>query len=211
MSPSLWLPNSHNCRLQSCGLRVGLLHITGPEVFFVYYNLLNHRKSSLLQVAQIFIKKTFETQHKILGQFVVTLHPNIQHPAKSAIFSDGNLYSSAGLLIRSWSKEPCSYNFVAPKKLSQRKTAKGSEYCDHNASFLPRMCMDQSPRNLTGQSPKHIFEGWNTFWSQSPPGTNSSRKEQTTTGNKRTRRKRKALQGRKSIKLCTCSKKHAAR
>jgi len=31
--------------------------------------------------------------------------------------------------------------------------------------------MDQSPRNLTGQSPRRIFEGWNTFWSQSPPGT----------------------------------------
>ena len=81
------------------------------------------------------------------------------------------------MLIRSWSKEPCSYYFVAPKKLSLRKGAKGSAYCDHDASFLPRMYMDQSPRNLTGQSPRRIFEGWNTFWSQSPPGTNSSRKK----------------------------------
>jgi len=82
-----------------------------------------------------------------------------------------------GVLIRSWSKEPCSYYFVAPKKLSLRKGAKGSAYCDHDASFLPRMYMDQSPRNLTGQSPRRIFEWWNTFWSQSPPGTNSSRKK----------------------------------
>ena len=41
---------------------------------------------------------------------------------------------SAGLLIRSWSKEPRSYNCVAPKKLPLRKTAQGSAYCDHGAS-----------------------------------------------------------------------------
>ena len=86
--------------------------------------------------------------------------------------------ATCSLLIRSWSKEPCSYYFVAPKKLSLiRKAAKSSAYCDHDASFLPRMYMDQSPRNLTGQSPRRIFERWNTFWSQPPPGTNSSRKK----------------------------------
>ena len=90
---------------------------------------------------------------------------------------------SAGLLICSWSKEPRPYNFVAPKKLSQKKQQKVAHivtiiaYCDHTASFLPRMYMDQSPRNLTGQSPRRIFDGWNTFWSQPPPGTNSSGKE----------------------------------
>jgi hypothetical protein len=79
--------------------------------------------------------------------------------------------------------------------MSLGKTAKGSAYSDHDASFLPRMYMDQFPRNLTGQSPKRIFEGWNIFCSQSRPGTNSSRKEQTATGNKIRLRKRKALQG----------------
>ena len=60
------------------------------------------------------------------------------------------------------------------------------------------MYMDQSPRNLTGQSPKHIFEGWNTFWSQSPPGTNSSRKEKNNNKQQKNPKKKKSTSGMKA-------------
>ena len=71
---------------------------------------------------------------------------------------------SAGLRSRSWSKESCSYSFVAPKKWSLRKTVKHSAYCDHAASFLPRMYMDQSLRNLRSIPQAHSW-GFTTNWS----------------------------------------------
>jgi len=83
--------------------------------------------------------------------------------------------------------------------LPVRKAAKGSAYCDHDASFLPRMHMDQSPRNLTGQSPRRIFEGWNTFWSQSPPGTNSSREKKTNNRQQKNPKKKKSISRMKAI------------
>ena len=64
---------------------------------------------------------------------------------------------------------------------------------------LHAMYMDQSPRNLTGQSPKHIFEGWNTFWSQPPPGTNSSGKEKNSNRQQKNPKKKKSTSGMKAV------------
>ena len=87
---------------------------------------------------------------------------------------------SAGLRIRSWSKESCSYNFVAPKKWSLRKTVKRIAYIP--CCILPSKNVHGSISTQShGSIPQaHSWGGLNPL--QAPTPVEKKKKQQATKG-----------------------------
>ena len=98
-----------------------------------------------------------------------------------------------------FSKSKMFLQFCISYKIFTRKAAKGSARCDH-ASVRLRTYMDQSPRNLTGRSPKRILDGWarveNLLVSIPLRPTENGKEQNKQPATKRTLKPRKAVQER---------------